>query len=71
MAIEAGILDGTNVVAKPLESEHDFRTIALIWRRSSARESEFQLLASTLRRIMAELIRQPNTSERKSELEPA
>src|SRR5690242_19856427 len=27
MAIEAGILDGTNVAAKPLKSEHNFRTI--------------------------------------------
>jgi len=71
MAIEAGILDGTNVAAKPLESDHNFRTIALIWRRSSARESEFQLLAGALRRIMTELIRAPKTSAPKSELEPA
>jgi LysR family transcriptional regulator, hydrogen peroxide-inducible genes activator len=70
MAIEAGILDGTNVSAKPLNSAHNFRTIALIWRRSSAREGEFQLLAGALRRIMSELIPQPRTSERKSELEP-
>jgi LysR family hydrogen peroxide-inducible transcriptional activator len=70
MAIEAGILDGTNVAAKPLKSEHNFRTIALIWRRSSARESEFQLLAGALRRIMTELIPQPKASEPKSELEP-
>jgi LysR family hydrogen peroxide-inducible transcriptional activator len=55
MAIEAGILDGTQVDAKPLLSDHGFRSIALIWRRSSPRESEFQLLAATLRRIMAEL----------------
>ena len=55
MAIDAGILDGTNVDAKPLQSDHGFRRIALIWRRSSPRESEFQLLAATLRRIMAEL----------------
>jgi LysR family hydrogen peroxide-inducible transcriptional activator len=55
MAIEAGILDGTNVDAKPLLSDHGFRRIALIWRRSSPRESEFQLLAATLRRIMAEI----------------
>jgi LysR family hydrogen peroxide-inducible transcriptional activator len=55
MAIEAGILDGTRVDAKPLQSDHGFRRIALIWRRSSAREREFQLLAETLRRIMAEL----------------
>jgi len=55
MAIEAGILDGTHVDAKPLSSGHGYRRIALIWRRSSPRESEFQLLAGTLRRIMLEL----------------
>src|SRR5215470_9333405 len=43
MAIEAGILDGTHVDAKPLSSGHGYRRIALIWRRSSPRESEFQL----------------------------
>lgn len=56
MAIEAGILDGTDVDAKPLRSNHGFRRIALIWRRSSPREHEFQLLAEALRRIMRELI---------------
>jgi LysR family transcriptional regulator, hydrogen peroxide-inducible genes activator len=56
MAIEAGILDGTQVDAKPLRSDHGFRRVALIWRRSSARENEFQLLATALRRIMRELI---------------
>jgi LysR family hydrogen peroxide-inducible transcriptional activator len=55
MAIEAGILDGTRVEAKPLRSDHGFRRIALIWRRSSPRESEFQLLAAALRHIMREL----------------
>ena len=55
MALDAGILEGTDVAAKPLESEHGFRRIALIWRRSSPRESEFQLLATALRRIMADL----------------
>ena len=60
MAIEAGILDGTRVDARPLRSDHGYRRIALIWRRSSAREREFQLLASTLRRIMSEL--RPETS---------
>ena len=55
MAIEAGILGGTNVDAKPLRSDHGFRRIALIWRRSSPRESEFQLLAGALRRIMSDL----------------
>src|SRR5215216_3239638 len=56
MAIEAGILEGTDVDAKPLRSNHGFRRIALIWRRSSPREHEFQLLADALRRIMRELI---------------
>jgi LysR family transcriptional regulator, hydrogen peroxide-inducible genes activator len=56
MAIEAGILEGTHVDARPLKSNHGFRRIALIWRRSSPRETEFQLLATALRRIMRELI---------------
>ena len=56
MAIEAGILEGTQVNAKPLRSDHGFRRIALIWRRSSPRETEFQLLASALRTVIAELI---------------
>ena len=55
MAIDAGILDGTRVDARPLRSDHGFRQIALIWRRSSPRESEFQLLAQSLRRIVTEL----------------
>jgi LysR family hydrogen peroxide-inducible transcriptional activator len=56
MAIETGILHGTRVDAKRLESDHGFRRIALIWRRSSPRENEFQLLAATLRRIARDLI---------------
>ncbi|MFL6731368.1 MAG: LysR substrate-binding domain-containing protein, partial [Sphingomicrobium sp.] len=56
MAIEAGILSGTGVEAKPLRSEHPFRRIALIWRRSSPREGEFQMLATTLRRIAGDVI---------------
>jgi LysR family hydrogen peroxide-inducible transcriptional activator len=55
IAIEAGILDGTRVEARPLSSEHNFRRIALVWRRSSPREEEFQLLAETLRQIVGRL----------------
>ena len=55
MAIDAGILDGTGVAARPLRSDHNYRRIALIWRRSSPREREFQMLATTLSRIVAEL----------------
>jgi LysR family hydrogen peroxide-inducible transcriptional activator len=56
MAIGAGILNGTNVDAKPLRSDHGFRRIALIWRRSSTREAEFKMLAATLRQIACELM---------------
>jgi LysR family hydrogen peroxide-inducible transcriptional activator len=55
MAIDAGILENTHVDAKPLRSDNGYRRIALIWRRSSPRESEFRLLAQALRQIMAEL----------------
>lgn len=56
MAIEAGILEGTDVEHRPLESDQGLRQIALIWRRSSPREEEFELLAGTLRQIAREVI---------------
>ncbi len=59
MAIDAGILAGTHVDAKPLRSKHGFRHIALIWRRSSPREAEFHLLAKALRRIISQLAAAP------------
>jgi LysR family hydrogen peroxide-inducible transcriptional activator len=49
MAIDAGILDGTAVIARPLDAEHPSRLIALIWRKNSPREKEFRLLADALR----------------------
>ena len=56
MAIEAGILRGTDIDARPLRSDRGFRQIALVWRRSSPREEEFQLLARSLRQIAATVI---------------
>jgi LysR family hydrogen peroxide-inducible transcriptional activator len=56
IAIQAGILTNTRVQARPLSSENNFRRIALIWRRSSPREEEFQLLADTLRQIVGEIM---------------
>lgn len=49
MAVEAGILDGTGVTARPLAAEHAYRRIALVWRRNSPREKDFHLLAAALR----------------------
>ena len=53
MAIDAGILAGTRVEARRLRSDHGYRQVALVWRRSSPREQEFRLLADTLRKIAA------------------
>jgi LysR family transcriptional regulator, hydrogen peroxide-inducible genes activator len=71
MAIEAGILEGTGVEAKPLGSDHDSRRIALIWRRSSPRERDFNLLASALRRIIRQDIGEPEAANRAQLTEPA
>jgi LysR family transcriptional regulator, hydrogen peroxide-inducible genes activator len=64
MAIEAGILEGTQVDARPLRSDHGFRSIALIWRRSSPREAEFQMLAAAVRRIIPDLSPSREASDR-------
>ncbi len=52
MAIDAGILNGTKVVARRLAGANTSREIALIWRKHSPRSEEFQLLASELREAM-------------------
>jgi LysR family transcriptional regulator, hydrogen peroxide-inducible genes activator len=49
MAIDAGILNGTQIAVRPLESDHAVRQIALVWRRNSPRSEEFRLLAQELR----------------------
>ncbi len=49
MAIDAGILDGTRVNARPLDADHPARRIALVWRKGSPREKEFHLLAGALK----------------------
>jgi LysR family transcriptional regulator, hydrogen peroxide-inducible genes activator len=71
MAIETGILQGTSVEAKRLKSDHGSRRVALIWRRSSPRENEFQLLAATLRRIARDLISELEPVPRTAQREPA
>ena len=49
MALDAGILDHTSVVARPLDATHPERQIALVWRTGSPRDKEFLLLADALR----------------------
>ncbi|RYE01364.1 MAG: hydrogen peroxide-inducible genes activator, partial [Sphingomonadales bacterium] len=45
MAVDAGILEHTDVTARPLEAENAVRHIALVWRKASPRERDFRLLA--------------------------
>lgn len=49
MAIAGGILQHTNITARPLRSDRAYREIALVWRRNSPREKEFHLLVELLR----------------------
>jgi LysR family hydrogen peroxide-inducible transcriptional activator len=49
MAIDAGILAHTDVIARPLDAAHPSRRIALAWRKGSPRDREFGLLADALR----------------------
>ena len=48
MAIDAGILHHTGIEARPLDADNALRRIALVWRRASPRERDFQLLAEAL-----------------------
>jgi LysR family hydrogen peroxide-inducible transcriptional activator len=50
LAIEAGLLKGTGLVAVPVEGEPS-RELALIWRKGTARAPEFRLLAKALARV--------------------
>ena len=49
MALDAGILNGTNVVARPLNAPSANREIALVWRKNSPRTDDFRMLADELR----------------------
>jgi LysR family hydrogen peroxide-inducible transcriptional activator len=48
LAIDAGLLQGTHLVTRPLLSSQVARKISLVWRRGTGRRSEFQLLAKEL-----------------------
>ncbi len=48
MAIRAGILEGTGIEARPIDSPTAHRQIALAWRPSSPRADEYRMLARSL-----------------------
>ena len=49
MAVDGGILDGTDVEIRPLGGEAPHRMIGLVWRRHSPRQEEFRLLGRFLK----------------------
>ena len=49
MALDAGILENTKVVARKLDAEGASRRITLVWRKNSPRRDDFELLAQELR----------------------
>ena len=51
IAIDAGILRGTQLVARALDGARASRDLGLVWRRGTARRAEFELLASELKRL--------------------
>ena len=53
MAVKAGLLNGTDVQARPLKAQHASREIAIVWRTNSPRREEFELLATALRGLHA------------------
>ena len=50
LALDAGILNGTRLVARPVMGEAAQREIGLVWRKGTARAEEFQLLGQELKR---------------------
>jgi len=49
LAITGGILEGSEVLVRPLREDADARTIGLCWRKGSARSEDFQRLGEFIR----------------------
>jgi LysR family hydrogen peroxide-inducible transcriptional activator len=48
LAVNAGLLLGTNLVTRPLPGHEAVRKIGLVWRRGTGRRNEFRLLAKEI-----------------------
>ncbi len=57
MAIQAGLVRGTNLVTRPLKGTGNSRQIGVVYRKTSSRAEEFQILAN----IFRESLRQPDS----------
>ena len=51
LAIDGGILAGSNLVTRPMAVDEPWREIALVWRKGTGRREEFQLLAKEIRKL--------------------
>lgn len=51
LAVKAGLLQGTSLITRPLETTAAYRDIALLWRHGAARAQELKLLGSELKRL--------------------
>ena len=51
IAIDGGILEHTHINARPLATANASREIALVWRKASPRDQEFNMLADILRTV--------------------
>lgn len=49
MAVDAKILQGTDVQTRPFDEDKVWRSIGLMWRKNSAREEEYKLFAQLVR----------------------
>lgn len=53
MAVDAGLLSGTGLITRPMAPTTPAREVALVWRKTTPRGAEFDLLAEMLRRLSA------------------
>lgn len=54
IAVEAGILSGTEIQLAEIEGAPARRSLGVVWRKGSSREGDFRLLASFLRKFAVE-----------------
>jgi len=57
IAVEAGILSGTEIQLSELEGPAARRSLGLVWRKGSSRERDFRLLTDFLRQFAIEPVR--------------
>ncbi len=52
LAIKAGLLNGTQLVTRPIAGRQAYRDLALLWRTGASRAEEFWLLAKEFKKLL-------------------